>query len=259
MPTRPEPGLTPALRRRLRGAFTERLLYKGAAVFLALVLWLVVSTEQPTEDRFPVQLVLQRDSTIVLTEEPPPVTALVVGQLRDILRLGVTPPVLRIPVTDDGTDSMRVTLDPNDVQLPMSVDQRVDVRGLFPAHLTLRYTTRVERRVPVRSRIRATVDSGLRALGPARVVPDSVTIVGTREAVAAVTDVATIEGTVQVRDTLGVVVPIDTAGLDVMVQPGFVRVRVPVIRDALPLVPMLLPFGASGAGVPPTGPGSGGG
>ena len=42
--------VTAAAERLVSGAFgRERLFYKGAAIFLALVLWLVVSAEEPAE------------------------------------------------------------------------------------------------------------------------------------------------------------------------------------------------------------------
>lgn len=238
------------MRRRMRGAFTERLLYKGAALFLALVLWLVVSTEQPTEDVFPVQLTVQKDTTHVLTEDLPTVTATVVGQLRDILRLSATPPALRVSLPPDSEDSVRVLLDPDDVELPVGIDGRVAVRSLSPSQLTLKFTTRVERRVPVRSRLRVTVDSGLRAMGPPRLDPESVTVVGTREAVELVSSVPTVAAEVQVRDTTGIVVPLDLTGLPVQVQPQQVRVRMPIAP-----APVLLPWGLAppglGPGTPP--------
>ncbi|HEY0971471.1 MAG TPA: hypothetical protein VGE02_10945 [Gemmatimonadales bacterium] len=249
---RPDPRpLGSTLKRHARGVFTERLLYKGAAIFLAFVLWLVVSTEQPSQDTFPVRLLLQMDSTLVLTEEPPQVNALVVGQLRDIFKLGVNPPELRVPVGGDGSDgadSVRVTLDPDDVQLPVGMDGRIDVRGLSPAQVTFHFTTRVQRRVPVRSRVRVTADSGLRIVGPVRVVPESVTVIGSRQAVGGVSEVPTISGTIQVRDTSAVLVMLDTAELGVQVQPAQVRLRVPVLRDSLSLAPLFLPWGGSQVG-----------
>ena len=39
-------ALYATIRRQLRAAFTERLAYKGAALFFAIVLWLVVSAEE---------------------------------------------------------------------------------------------------------------------------------------------------------------------------------------------------------------------
>lgn len=250
--TRPDPRpLGRTLKRHARGLFTERLLYKGAAIFLALVLWLVVSTEQPSQDTFPVRLLVQMDSTLVLTEEPPQVNALVVGQLRDIFKLGVNPPELRVPIGGDGrdgADSVRVTLDPNDVQLPVGMDRRIDVRGLSPAQVTFHFTTRVQRRVPVRNRVRVAADSGLRIVGQVRVVPESVTVVGSRQAVESVTEVPTMSGTMQVRDTSGVLVMLDTAGLGVQVQPAQVRLRVPLLRDSLTLAPLFLPWGGSQIG-----------
>ena len=50
------------LAHRLRASFTKRLGYKGAALFFALVLWVVVRTEEPTEVVVPVRVVATHDA-----------------------------------------------------------------------------------------------------------------------------------------------------------------------------------------------------
>ena len=69
-------------RRWVAEALSERLGYKAAALFLALVLWIVVSAEEPSEELVPVRLVTLHDSTRALVGERPTVRALVVGHRR---------------------------------------------------------------------------------------------------------------------------------------------------------------------------------
>ena len=235
-----------AAERQVSGAFRERLFYKGAALFLALVLWLVVSVEQPTSDRVPVRLNLQADSGVVIAGEPPVLTAQVVGRGREVqlLKILATEAEVLVSVSDTATDSIRVNLRPTDVLLPPSFDEHVDVRTVEPNVFTLRFTTRVRKRVPVRPRLSVTVDSALRTIGPAQYLPDSVTVIGTRQQVARVTEVPTIAGSVRVRDTVGAIIPLDTSGLGgASVVPSQIRLRVPVVRDTLLPLPFLMPWG----------------
>ena len=74
-------------KRWLKGAFTERLGYKGAALFFAVVLWVVVSAEEPSEELVPVQLEATYDSARILTGKRPVIRALVAGRARDLIKL----------------------------------------------------------------------------------------------------------------------------------------------------------------------------
>jgi hypothetical protein len=231
-------------RKWLWGAVSDRLLYKASALFLALVLWLVVNAEEPTEDTVPVRLVLEYDSTrLALASPAPPMRALVVGRARDVTRLYSIPPEVRRSIPTDIGDSVRFEFRPSDVSPPAGLQGEFRVRQVDPGVVTLYFETRARRRVPVRSRLRVTVDSALRQVGAPQVVPESVTVVGTRERVDAVESVPTEIADVRVRDTIGVVVALDTTGLDVAVQPPRVRIRVPVVRDTLYTLPSVLPFG----------------
>ena len=234
------------VRRRVVEATTTNLVYKGAALLLALVLWLAVSAEQPTEvGGVPVELSLDLDSTLALASPLPEIRAVVAGQARDVARLAANPLEIRRSVPGDIGDTVRFEFTRDDVLPPPGFDGPLQVRSVSPSVVTLRLTTRVMRRVPVRSRVRVNLDSALRATGPAALVPDSVTIVGTRDRVRAVNVVFTEPVDVQVRDSVGAVVPLDTVGLGVDVQPGTVRVRVPLTRDTLfqlrPLLPQTQP------------------
>ena len=84
------------VRRRVGSALTTNLIYKGAALLLAIVLWLAVSAEQPTEvGGVPVELSLDLDSSLALASPLPEIRAVVAGQARDVARLAANPLEIR--------------------------------------------------------------------------------------------------------------------------------------------------------------------
>ena len=133
--------MTPTARNRVgrsvRAALTERLGLKLAALFFAIVLWLVVSAEEPTEEVIVVRFTPALDSGVVLVGEVPPVRALVVGSGRELLKLYNAPPVIVRHVAGSGAsrDSTRIELGPADVDLPAGVN--AVVRDVRPRVITL--------------------------------------------------------------------------------------------------------------------------
>ena len=220
-------GTGVSLERHLKAAFTERLGYKAAALFFAVVLWLVVSAEEPSEELVPVRLEASFDTTRALAGPKPVVRALVAGRARDLIKLYDVPPVVRRSVTDDAPDSVAIDLRPADVYIPPDID--AVVRDVQPRSLVLVFDVMTSRRVPVTSAVRVVVDSGAPQLKRLTVlVPDSVTVIGPRRAVNSVTSVRTVEQTVTVRDSGAFVVPLDVKALasGVRVQPTEVKVLV---------------------------------
>src|SRR5688572_23099435 len=173
---------TDSLERRIKAAFTQRLGYKAAALFFAVVLWFVVSAEEPSEELVPVRLEASHDSARMLTGSRPVIRALVAGRARDLIKLYDSPPIVRRVVTDDAPDSVALDLRPSDVFIPPDVD--VIVRDVQPRSLLLVFDVSETRRVPVTSAVRVTVDSGPAAMRTrlTRLVPDSVTVTGPRRA-----------------------------------------------------------------------------
>jgi hypothetical protein len=132
-----------AARRSLRAALTERLPLKIAALFFAIVLWLVVSAEEPTEEIVPVRFAPALDSGMVVAGEVPAVRALVLGRGRELLKLYSAPPVIVRRIPGGVRDSVRLELGPADVDIPAGV--AAVVRDVRPRVLTLR----LERLAPV--------------------------------------------------------------------------------------------------------------
>lgn len=242
-PTSPAPGPSPerpqlgararSLEHRLAAMVSARFPLKLAALFFALVLWLAVSAEEPTEEWVDVRVALVHDSSVTLVDSVPPVQALVVGRGRDLLKLYTTLPVLRRVIDADTATRLTLSLRPGDVDLPSNVDARV--RDVRPSAMSLRVRITESRRVPVRSAIELTPDSGFHVLGLPNVDPDSVEVRGSREAVRKLSAVYTERRQVDVHDTLtDVVVPVDTAGLRMRVSPPQVRIRILGARDTAP-------------------------
>lgn len=224
-------------------AFTERLPYKAAAVFLALVLWLVVSSEEPTERIVDVTFIPQLDSAITLVGSRPPIgdlSALVAGSGRELMNLVTNPPTLRRIFGPDTPDSVRLELTANDVELPIGVTARVAL--VAPGAVTLYFDRRVTKRVPVRSLLRVVTDSGFILVGEPVLAPDSVMLTGAREDLDGINEVPTQRADVTVRDDEPIVVPLDTAGLGVRVSPASIRLRATIARDTLLPIPALLPW-----------------
>jgi hypothetical protein len=222
------------LKQRLREAFTERLPYKAAAIFFALVLWLIVSAEEPTSGPVPVQFEVAMDTSVQLTSGLPNVTAYVVGSRSDLLRLTATPLTLHMRVPEDSPDSLVVRL----ADVPLTQPNGVDVRiqRLQPETVTLRFVTEARRTLPVRSALRLVDDFGRPIATTPQIEPESVAVVGPRRRVRTLDSIPTVAADLIVRDTTAYAVALDTANLGVRVTPAQVRVRVPapVPPDTVP-------------------------
>ena len=202
---------------------------KIAALFLALVLWLVVSAREPTEEVIPVSFQPQLDSSLRLISQPPTVRALMIGRGREVLQLYSSPPLYRPVITAETEDTVTLTLTPSDIELPPEVD--VLVRDVQPRSFMLRFAPSGQRFVPVRSGLTLAPDPSIRIEGPPRFDPESVLVTGPRRAVARVDSVTTVRETRVVCDGGAWIVSLDTSGLGARVRPAQVTARIPVSRD----------------------------
>ena len=231
----PAPRKRSTIQRRAVAAATERLPLKGAALFFAVVLWLVVNTEEPTEETVSVDLrLISTDTSVVIRRPFPQVRALVVGRGRELLKLLASPPVIQQVISADSAEALALRLTPDMVRVPAGIEARV--RDIQPRAITVQLDIAESRMVPVRSALTVSADSGVRVTEPPAFVPESVRVSGSRAAVRAITAVPTARVSVQVRDSTSLVVALDTTGLRVRVSPAQVRVRVPVAADTSPAV-----------------------
>ena len=126
------------LSRTLADAFTERLGYKGAALFFAVALWVGASGEEVADHYVTVRFVATVDSSLRLVSAPPAVRALVAGPTRELLKLYAVPPAVHRTFGPGTPDAVRLELRPHDVALPAGVT-RVVVRDVDPREVALRF------------------------------------------------------------------------------------------------------------------------
>ena len=167
--------VTGALRRWVIEAGTRRLGYKFAAVFFALVLWLVASVEEPTEELVPVRLTTAVDSSLAIVGERPMLHALVVGRSRELIKLFDRPPVIRRAFGAGTPERVRLQIRPADVDLPPGVE--ATVRDVQPRSVVLQFAVVRPRGPRETARGVSTLGDSTDALGePPIVLADSLPI-----------------------------------------------------------------------------------
>jgi hypothetical protein len=234
----PPPGPRPrsTIQRRIVAAGTERLRLKGAALFFALLLWLIVSAEEPSEALVEVQLEpVITDSSVRVREPLPAITALVEGPRRELWRLRTYPPVVRRVIGPDSPEQLTFRLSPGDVVVNGA--SGVKPVEVIPRTVTLGIEVTRSRTVPVAPAFTVVPDSGVVLTGPPRVRPESVRVTGVRERIARLDSIRTLARTLVVRDSGAIPLGLDTAGLGVRVSPPRVTVTVPAIAP----LPTMLP------------------
>ncbi len=118
-----------SFRRGLSSLTTEHLPLKFSALFFAVVMWVIVRSEEPSEAWIDVRLALTLDSSVTMTEQPPIVQALVSGRGRELLKLYSAAPQVRRSV---GMDDTVFSVHPSDVFTSTEADVKVlDVRPHF--------------------------------------------------------------------------------------------------------------------------------
>jgi hypothetical protein len=221
------------LQRRAISAATTRLPFKFAALALALVLWAIVSIEEPTEEVVNVTLQpVPTDSAIIVQRPLPQVRAWVVGRGRDLFRLVAQPPVIRMPITSEAPETLTVRLTPEMVELPVDINARV--REVVPSSVQLTLDVLSERLVPVASALAIEHDTGMTIDGAIVIEPDSVLVAGPRSVVEQMDSIFTRRMVLRVTDTSRQLVALDTARLGVHVTPARVTVRVPLAPSRPP-------------------------
>ena len=114
------------LKRQVTSAITDHLPVKFSALFLAVVVWVIVRSEEPSEAWIDVHLALTLDSTVTMASQPPAVQALVSGRGRELLKLYSAWPEIRRSV---GVDDTVFAVHPADVFTSNEADVKVvDVR-----------------------------------------------------------------------------------------------------------------------------------
>jgi YbbR domain-containing protein len=239
------------VRLSLRG-ITQNWRLKLAALAVAVLLWAVVTAEQPASQWIPVRVeAVVEDPDYVLTGGPDPAEVLVrfVGPGRELWQLAVERPVLVLRISDVG-NARSFAVDPAMVRLRERL--QVNPRDVRPAVVRVSLQRLATRTVPVRPRV------GERSLGryvltdTVRAGPSLVRLTGPEEELARIESVATLpfEIVPDANDsTFTRVVGLDTTGLaGISISPRQVRIGGSVDRReerVAPGVPVWIPPGFS--------------
>jgi hypothetical protein len=212
----------------LRAVLAQRLGLKLASLLVAVLLWLVVRAQQPSEVYLDVPVVPELDSSLVLLGEAPRVRTLIAGRAADLVKLYATPPVVHRTVSGDVPDTLVLDLVPADIHIPAELSNSVHVLDLQPRSVMLRFETRATRRVGVVNdgRILVRGAGNAAAAGTLHFDPEFVRVTGPRGAVRQLRFVRPEQLSLDVGDTLVHLVDLDTAGLGVLVDPAQVKVRI---------------------------------
>jgi YbbR domain-containing protein len=237
----------------LRGNWALKLTAFG----LAFLLWSVVRAEAPARDsvtEVPVRIVL-RDPAWTLAGPPVPATVNVgvVGPTRELVRFRWLRPEVVVPI-DQVRDSVEThVLRAGWITVPGGVDN-VNVADISPNSVRLTFDRLTTRLLPVAVTVTGTLPDRLELAGPIQLDPP---VVAAHGAVRRFGEVDSLRlppiplGTIRGWDTL--TIPIDTAGLGLIVSPRSVRIIVPA-RPATDT----LPQGLQSARQPPPGRRQGG-
>jgi len=214
-------------RHALREAFVERLGLKALAVLISILLWLIVKGRQPVQDYIAVRVMPTLDSSLVLLEEPAPLTALVSGRAVDIAKLRADPPAIHRIVDGDVPDTLVFPVAASDVRVPAGLADFVHVLDVQPRVVSLRFGDKATKRVrviagPDRIRIVPEVPYDIFTYNTE---PSFVRITGPRQLVRRIKDVRPYSLTITSIDST-YLADLDTSGLGVHVMPSRVKISI---------------------------------
>jgi hypothetical protein len=216
----------------LRGLLFDNLGLKLAALLLALLVYLNVYLDRPAEMTvsFPVQIHSLGDSLSLSGPLPSTVQAQVRGTGKQILRLRITEPPIRISL--EGVRAGRFEREVSVEDLPLASYEGVEVdRLLGPRLLEIGVERKVTRWLPAAARVEGAPGEGASWDGAVLMDPESVEITGPRSAVARLDSVVLepvrLGGR---RDTLRAQVAARALPDWCEMEPALVTVTVPVVR-----------------------------
>src|SRR3954465_8241434 len=188
---------------------------KGAALFLALMLYVAVQLQQPVTTSFDVTLNVLMPRGRALVHKPPKVRVQISGKGSQILKLRSLAGDITRRVPDTLTTSTySIHLDPSEVELALPKGADVRVMEVRPSEITLALDSVARKEVRVVSLVSVTPDSGQMLHGGLSLTPTTVRLVGPEQNLAAIDSVMTLPMEItSVSGEFSRQVPIDTMPL----------------------------------------------
>ena len=168
----------------LRGLLFDNLGLKLVALLLAVLVYLNVYTDRPARMTvsFPIQVTDIGDSLALSGPVPSAVLAELRGTGKQLIRVRLSEPVLRISLAGVGRGRFERAVSAED--LPVAANEGLQVeRVVGPRILEFQLDRKIRRRVPVAPRVEGVPGFGPDAYSTAYVMPPYVTIIGPETAV----------------------------------------------------------------------------
>jgi hypothetical protein len=191
---------------------------KGAALFLALMLYVAVQLQQPVTTTFDVTLNLQLPPGRALVQKPPKVRVQVSGKGSQMLKLRSLAGDITRRVPDTLTSSTwQIHLDPSDVELALPKGADVRVLEVRPSDITVALDSVARKDVRIVSLVTLVPDSNQMLRGGLSITPTTARLVGPEKSLATIDSVTTVP--TEIRSVTGAFtrdVAIDTMPLGIV-------------------------------------------
>lgn len=220
----------------LRAVLLENLGLKLAALLLAVLVYLNVYLDRPADMvlAFPVELDDLADTLALDHPAPPPVMAELRGTGKQLLRLKLTEPTLKLSLAGQGPGRYHRLLTADDLPAGGPDGARV-TRLIGPGAIDVAVERRVTHVLPVAARVMGTPAAGWSWPGAVRLEPARLAVSGPHSAFATLDSVSLkpvrIAGQ---QDTVRVEVEPAALPDGCTAQPATVRVIVPLVRTVAP-------------------------
>jgi hypothetical protein len=194
----------------LPGILVRNWPLKLAALALAVILWVLVASEETTSQLVEVRVEVDLPGDLALAKPAPILRALVTGPGRELIKLYTNPLTIHASVpASTQPPHWRLVVAPSDVLV--SRNARVSVQDVEPRSLEFDLDRLAHRDVPVAVRGMIEAESGFAVSRPLQIVPAMVRVSGPRALVMAVDSIPT--EAVEIRGVTGPFerkVPLDT-------------------------------------------------
>jgi len=191
---------------------------KGAALFLALMLYVAVQLQQPVTTSFDVTLNVQLPPGRALVQKPPKVRVQISGKGSQILKLRSLAGDITRRIPDTLTASTYyIHIDPAEVELALPKGADVRVMEVRPSEITLALDSTAWKTVRIVSLVTVTPDSAQVLHGGLLMMPTMARLVGPEKALDGIDSVTTVPTEITgVSGEFSRNVPIDTMPLGIV-------------------------------------------
>lgn len=223
----------------IRSLFLDNVGLKLASFFLAALLYAHVVTEQQRENvvSIPISISGLADSLAIRGTPPAHVGATVRGKWKDLIRLGLSNPLLPLDLTGIGPGPYVEPITSDKIlarAFPPELAKVVQVTSIGdPGEVAFAIEPKVEKWVAVRARLAGEVAPGWRLTGGATVDPESVLVTGPLSAVESADTLDTLPVDIgEERERIQRQVSLDTGTAPLIPEPRRILVTLRLARVA---------------------------